>query len=71
MEVIILIQNLTRHLSDFLKLQFVLSGFAPHLASHFGKSFSTHSYRYDFSDDLPNCFASYCPNSGSLMNYAG
>ena len=53
----------------FSDLQFVLSGFAhdhmdvggrvthgavtEHLASHFGKSFSNHSYRYDFSNDLP------------------
>ncbi|MEE8339506.1 MAG: hypothetical protein V3R56_05135 [Xanthomonadales bacterium] len=71
MTVIILIQGFTGHLNDFLKLQFVLSGFAQHLASHFGKSFSNHSYRYDFSNDLPNCFASYSANSGSLVNYAG
>jgi len=71
MEVIILIQILTRYLSNFLKLQYVLSGFAQHLTSHFAKSFSTHSYRYGFSNDLPNCFASYCANSGSLVNYAG
>ncbi len=71
MKVIILIHKHTRHLSDFQKLQFVLSGFAQHLASHFGKSFSNHSYRYDFSNDLSNCFASYRPNSGSLVNYAG
>ena len=71
MEVIILIQNLTIYLRDFLKLQFVLSGFTQHLASQFGKSFSNHSYRYDFSNDLPSCFASYCVNSGSLVNYEG
>jgi len=71
MTVIVLIDGFTGHLSDFLKLQFVLSGFALHLASHFGKFFSTHSYRYDFSNNLPNCFASYGANSGSLVNYAG
>ena len=59
MKVIILIQSFTRHLSDFLKLQFVLSGFAQHLASHFVKSFSNHSFRYDSSNDSTNCFASY------------
>ena len=71
MTVIVLIQDLTGQLSDSLKLQFVLSGFTRHLASHFGKSFSNHSYRYDFSNDLPICFASYSANSGSLVNYAG
>jgi len=54
-----------------LKVQFVLSGFALHLASHFGKSFSNHSSRYGFLNDLPNCFASYSANSGSFMQYAG
>ena len=34
---IILIQDFALCLSDFLPLQFVLSGFAQHLASHFGK----------------------------------
>jgi hypothetical protein len=53
------------------EIQFVLSGFAPHLPSHFGKSFSNHSYGYDISNDLPNCFASYTANSGSLVKYAG
>jgi len=60
----------------FWQLQFVLSGFAQHLASHFGRSrtsmcfsapgllsngrsLSQHSYRYAFSNDRPNCFASY------------
>ena len=37
----------------FLLLHFVLSGFTAHLTSHFGKSFSSHSYRYDCSNDLP------------------
>ena len=58
-------------ISVVFDLQFVLSGFARHLASHFGKSFSNHSYRYDFSNDLPNCFAGYSTNSGSLVKYAG
>ncbi len=71
MTINILIQGITACLSDFRKLQFVLSGFAQYLASHFGKSFSNHSYRYDFSNDLPNCFASYSAKSGSLVNYAG
>ncbi len=53
MIIIILIQDLMGNLSNFLELQFVLSGFAQHLASHFGKSFSSHSYRYDFSNNLP------------------
>jgi len=34
-----------------LKAQFVLSGFALHLASHFARSFSIHSYCYGFSND--------------------
>ena len=63
-------------LDCFWRLQFVLSGFAQHLASHFGhsrtsmcftapgllsngRSLSNHSYRYAFSNDRPNCFASY------------
>ena len=52
-------------------LHFVLSGFTAYLASHFGKSFSNHSYGYDVSNDLPNCFTSYALNSESLMNYSG
>jgi hypothetical protein len=52
------------------KNKFVLSGFALHLASHFGRSFSNHSYRYASSNDQPNCFASYNANSGSFMHYA-
>ena len=159
MIVITLIQDLIGQLSNFSELQFVLSGFAQHLASHFGKSFSSMvllkgdiamfsesgsawapgtyrwqwlvlgkrrntanerfqarpkgakqmtqygvtalnkdqplstvcalswiiclalnmaisplrstSYRYDFSNDSPNCFASYSANSGSLVKYAG
>ena len=70
------------------EIQFVLSGFALHLASHFGRSrtsmcsttpgllsngrsFSNRSYRYAFSNDHPNCFASYSANSGSFVRYAG
>ncbi len=65
------IQVLTGHVSDFLKLQFVLFGFAQHLASHFVKSLSNNSYRYSFSHDLPNCFASYSAIPESLVKYAG
>jgi len=54
-----------------LKVQFVLSGFALHLASHFARSFSIHSYCYGFSNDQANCIASYTANSGSFMQYAG
>jgi hypothetical protein len=53
------------------ELRIVLSGFAPHLALHFGRSSSNHSYRYAFSNDHPNCFASCTANSGSFMKYAG
>ena len=63
-----------RHIAYFLemlRLHFVLAGFAPHLASHFGKSFSDHSQGYDLSNDFPNCFASYAAIPGSLVNYAG
>ena len=42
-----------------LELQFVLSGFALHLASHFARSSLNHSYRYASSNDQPNCIASY------------
>jgi len=42
-----------------------------HLASHFGKSSSTHSYGYEISNDFSNCFASYNLNSESLVQYAG
>ncbi len=51
------------------QIPFALSGFAQHLASHFVRSFSNHSYRYAFSNDRTNCFASYSANSGSLMKY--
>jgi hypothetical protein len=71
MKVIISIQGFAGYFCDFLKLRFVLSGFALHLTSHFGKSFSNHSYRYAFSNDLPNCFISYSANSESLVKYAG
>ena len=64
-------QFVTVVLKHLPRLHFVLSGFTLHLASHFGKSSSNHSYGYDSSNDLPNCFASYTENSGSLMNYAG
>jgi hypothetical protein len=53
------------------KMQFVLSGFAAHLASHFGRSFENHSYGYACSNDRPNCIASYAANSGSFVQYAG
>jgi hypothetical protein len=56
---------------SMLRIHIVLSGFAPHLPLYFGKSFSNHSYGYDLSNDLPNCFASYAANSGSLVNDAG
>jgi hypothetical protein len=71
MTVVVLIQGITGCLIDFLKLQFVLSGFAQHLASHFNKSFSTHGYGHEFSNDLSNYFASYSANSESLVKYAG
>jgi hypothetical protein len=70
MTVVVLILGVTGYLIDFLKLQFVLSGFAQHLASHFGKYFSIHGYGHAFSNYLPNCFASYNANSGSLVKYA-
>jgi len=52
-------------------IQFVLSGFAAHLASHFGRSFENHSYGYACSNDRPNCIASYTANTGSFVKYAG
>ena len=58
-------------LDCYWRLQFVLSGFTQHLASHFGRSLSNHSYRYALSNDRPNCFASYSANSGSLMKCSG
>jgi len=51
--------------------QSVLSGFALHLASHFGRSFKNHSYGYACLNDRPNCLASYSAKSGSFMQYAG
>ncbi len=54
-----------------LRFHYVLSGFALHLSSHFGRSFSNHSYRYAFSNDRPNCFAIHMAIPGSLVNYAG
>ncbi len=45
---------LLARLSAFHNVSFVLSGFAQHLASHFGLSFSNHSYRYTFSNDRPS-----------------
>jgi len=56
---------------DFPGLHFVLSGFTGHLTSHFVKPFSSHSYRYEYLNDLPNCFASYAIISGSLVQHAG
>jgi hypothetical protein len=53
------------------RLQFVLSDFAVHLASHFGRSLSNHSYGYALSNDQPNCFASYTAILESFMNYPG
>jgi hypothetical protein len=53
------------------KIKFVLSGFAVHLASHFGRSFKNHSYGYACLNDRPNCIASYTANSGSFVQYAG
>ena len=64
-------QQYMSYFVNILRVHFVLSGFAPYLPSHFCKSFSNHSYGYDISNDLPNCFASYTANSGSLVNYAG
>ena len=64
-------QHIKNVLAYFYRLQFVLSGFTQHLASHFGRSSSNHSWRYASSNDQPNCFASYCVNSGSLVKYSG
>jgi len=55
----------------FWQLQFVLSGFAQHLASHFARSFLNHSYGYDSANDRANCFASYSANPGSLVKCPG
>jgi len=65
------IQGNTGLFGDIWRLWFVLSGFALHLASHFSRSFSIHSYGNASSNDRPNCFASYIANSGSFMQYAG
>jgi hypothetical protein len=35
-------QGIKQEFDDFQRLHFVLSGFTLHLASHFGKSFSSH-----------------------------
>jgi hypothetical protein len=64
-------QRITSVFADFLQLHVGLSGFTLHLASHFARSFSNHSYRYGLSNDRTNCFASYTVNSGSLVQYAG
>jgi hypothetical protein len=56
---------------DFRRLHFVLSGFTLRLAAHLSRSFSNHSYCYDFSNDQTNCFASHTVNSGSLVKQAG
>jgi hypothetical protein len=53
------------------KRQFVLSGFALHLASHFARSFKNHSYGYACLNDRTNCIASYTAKSGSFVQYAG
>jgi hypothetical protein len=51
------------------KIPFVLSGFAVHLASHFGRSFKNHSYGYACLNDRPNCIASYTAESESFVQY--
>jgi hypothetical protein len=71
LKAITLNQSFTKRLIGFWKKQFVLFGFAQHLASHFGKSFSNHSCRYGPSNDLPSCITSYSANSEFLMEYAG
>jgi hypothetical protein len=58
-------------IDDMQKIQFVLSGFAAHLASHFARSFKNHSYGYACLNDRPNCIASYTAKSGSFVQYAG
>jgi hypothetical protein len=64
-------QKLITKIIFIRKRQFVLSGFATHLTSHFGRSFENHSYGYAYSNDRPNCIASYAANSGSFVQYAG
>jgi len=63
--------SISKELANFPDLHFVLSGFTTYLASHFGKSFSSHSYCYDYSNDSPNCFASCTVNSRALVHYVG
>ena len=65
------IYRLEAKIIDMQKIKFVLSGFAVHLASHFGRSFENHSYGYACSNDRPNCIASYTAKSGSFVQYAG
>jgi hypothetical protein len=65
------IYRITNKINTMQKIQFVLSGFALHLASHFGRSFKNHSYGYACLNDQANCFANYIANSGSLAQYAG
>ena len=48
-----LIYRLEDKINDMQKIQFVLSGFAAHLASHFGRSFKNHSYGYACLNDRP------------------
>ena len=55
----------------YLRLQFVLLGFRPNLASHFARSPSNHSYDYAFSGDRPNCLASLALIPKPFMKYAG
>jgi hypothetical protein len=47
------INRLKAKINDIQKMLFVLSGFAAHLASHFGRSFENHSYGYACSNDRP------------------
>jgi hypothetical protein len=65
------IYRLKAKINDMKKIQLVLSGFAAHLASHFGRSFENHSFGYACSNDRPNCIASYTAKSGSFVQYAG
>ena len=44
-------ERVVARIIGMLKIQYVLSGFALHLASHFARSFSIHSYCYGFSND--------------------
>ncbi len=64
-------ERVVARINGMLKIQYVLSGFALHLASHFGRSFKNHSYGYACLNDRPNCIASYSANSGSFVQYAG